>query len=53
MERQISRRNFLKISAIALGTVAVSDFKGLGGAFAAQQDKSRVFLRRISVSTDC
>ncbi len=51
MERQISRRNFLKISAIALGTVAVSDFKGIGSAFAAQQDKSRVFFTKdISVN---
>ncbi len=51
MERQISRRSFLKTGAIALGTVAVSDFKGIGSAFAAQQDKSRVFFTKdISVN---
>jgi len=32
MERQISRRSFLKKSAIALGTVAVGDLKGIGSA---------------------
>jgi len=32
MERQISRRRFLKKSAIALGTAAVCDFKGTGSA---------------------
>ncbi len=32
MERLISRRGLLKKSAIALGTVAVCDFKGIGNA---------------------
>jgi 4-oxalocrotonate tautomerase len=32
MERLISRRSLLKKSAIALGTVAVCDFKGIGSA---------------------
>jgi 4-oxalocrotonate tautomerase len=32
MEKQISRRRFLKKSAIALGTVAVCDFKGADSA---------------------
>ena len=32
MERHISRRSFLKKSAIALGAVAVCDFEGLGSA---------------------
>ena len=32
MGRQISRRSFLKKSAIALGTVAVGDFEGIGNA---------------------
>lgn len=51
MERQISRRGFLKISAMALGTVAVSDFKGIGSAVAAPQDKSRIFFTKdISVN---
>lgn len=51
MERQISRRRFLKISAMALGTVAVGDLKGIGSAVAAPQDKSRVFFTKdISVN---
>jgi len=32
MERPASRRSFLKKSAIALGTVSVCDFRGIGGA---------------------
>lgn len=32
MEREISRRGFLKNSVIALCTVAVCDFKGIGSA---------------------
>ena len=32
MEKQVSRRRFLKKSAIALGTAAVCDFKGIGSA---------------------
>ena len=32
MGKQISRRKFLQRSAIALGTVAVYDFEGIGGA---------------------
>lgn len=32
MEKQISRRRFLKNSAIALGTAAVCDFEGIGSA---------------------
>jgi len=44
MEDQITRRSFLKKSALALGTVAVCDLKGIGGAVAAQQEKSRVFF---------
>ncbi len=32
MEKQISRRRFLKRSAIALGTVSVCDLKGIGSA---------------------
>jgi 4-oxalocrotonate tautomerase len=32
MEKEISRRSLLKKSAIALGTVAVCDFKGIGSA---------------------
>jgi len=32
MEKQISRRSLLKKSAIALGTAAICDFKGIGSA---------------------
>ncbi len=32
MEKQISRRRFLKKSAVALGTAAVCDLKWIGGA---------------------
>jgi 4-oxalocrotonate tautomerase len=32
MEMQVSRRNFLKTGAIALGTVTVCDFEGIGSA---------------------
>ncbi len=46
MEREISRRSFLKKSAIALGTLAACDFKGMGSAFAARQDKSQVFFTK-------
>ena len=46
MVKQISRRSFLKSSAIALGTVAVCDFKGIGNVFAAQQEKSQVFFTK-------
>lgn len=50
MERQISRRSFLKNSAIALGTVAVCDFTGIGSAVAALENKSQVFFTKdISV----
>lgn len=32
MKKQISRRSFLKKGALALGTAAICDFKGAGGA---------------------
>ena len=44
MESQISRRNFLKTSAIAFGAIAVSGFQGTGSAVATGQDKSKVFF---------
>jgi uncharacterized protein len=51
MERHISRRDLLKTSAVALGTVAVSSLQGTDGSFAAGQGKSRVFFTKdISVS---
>lgn len=42
----ISRRKFLQTGAVALGTVAVSRFPGIGDAFAAQPGKSQVFFTK-------
>ncbi|AFM24661.1 DUF362 domain-containing protein [Desulfomonile tiedjei] len=51
MERRISRRSFLKKSAIALSTVALCDSRGIGSAVAAPQNKSQVFFTKdISVN---
>jgi len=51
MKKQISRRSFLKTSAIALGTVAISDFKGIVSDVAAEKNKSQVFFTKdISVN---
>jgi uncharacterized Fe-S center protein len=51
MESKISRRNFLKTSAVALGTVALSGLQGTGSAVAAGQKKSQVFFTKdISVN---
>jgi uncharacterized protein len=50
MEGQISRRRFLKSSAIALGAVAVCGLESTGSAPAVPQDRSRVFFTKdISV----
>jgi len=46
MEKRISRRNFLRVGALALGIVAVSKVTGVGSVFAAQQEKSRVFFTK-------
>jgi uncharacterized Fe-S center protein len=46
MGRQISRRNFLKTSAVALGAVALSNVTGAGSAFAAGQGKSQVYFTK-------
>lgn len=46
MANNISRRKFLQTGALALGTVAVSRFSGIGNAFAAQQEKSQVFFTK-------
>ena len=54
MDKSVSRRSFLKNSALALCAAAVCDFSGMGSAFAAQQDnnKSRVFFTKdISVNS--
>jgi uncharacterized protein len=51
MEEKISRRSFLKRSAVALGAVAVCGFGGIGSTFAAGQNKSQVFFTKdISVN---
>jgi uncharacterized Fe-S center protein len=44
MANYISRRRFLQTGALALGTVAVSRYTGIGDVFAAQQENSRVFF---------
>jgi uncharacterized protein len=44
MNKKISRRSFIKNSAIALGTAATFNFSGMGGAFAASKNKSQVFF---------
>lgn len=46
MKKRISRRNFLQISAVALGAVSVSGFSWLARAFAAEQDKIQVFFTK-------
>ena len=43
MEKNISRRSFMKNSAMALGAVATTNIKGIGNVFAASKDKARVF----------
>jgi uncharacterized Fe-S center protein len=49
-EELISRRNLLKGSAMALGTIAVSELSGRERAFAVLQNKSRVFFtKEISI----
>ena len=44
MEREFSRRSFLKTGAIALGTVAVSGLIDIGSAVAAPRNKTEVFF---------
>jgi uncharacterized Fe-S center protein len=46
MAKQISRRDFLQISAVALGAVSVAEFSWLASAFAAGQDKAHVFFTK-------
>jgi 4-oxalocrotonate tautomerase len=41
MGKPISRRNFLKKSALALGTVAVCDLEGISSAVLAEEKKER------------
>jgi acetyl esterase/lipase len=53
MEKQISRRRFLKKSALTLGTVSICDFKGIGNAEQASGSKtlSGVELKESTVAT--
>lgn len=46
MDGQISRRSFLKSSAIALGTLAAVDLRGVASALAAPQGGTQVFFTR-------
>jgi uncharacterized Fe-S center protein len=46
MAKQISRRDFLQISAVALGAASVSEFSWLASAFATGQDKAQVFFTK-------
>ena len=51
MSKQFSRRDFLQIGAVALGAVAISDFDGIGRAFAADPGRLQVFFTKdISVN---
>jgi hypothetical protein len=50
MENHLARRNFLKTSAIAIGTVAVSGIKGIGSVIGAEENTTKVFFTKdISV----
>ena len=44
MGKDISRRSFIKNSALVLGAVATANIKGVGNVFAASKDKTRVFF---------
>lgn len=44
MKENISRRRFMKNSALALGSLAIADIQGLGEAMAASPNKARVFF---------
>ncbi len=46
MKRKISRRDFLKTSAVGLGVVAATGLTGMGNAVAAPQNKARVFFTK-------
>jgi uncharacterized protein len=51
MQEKISRRDFLRMSTIALGAAAACDLEDIGSALAASQGKSRVFYTKdISVN---
>jgi len=44
MGKNISRRSFMKNSALVLGAVATTNIKGIGKLFAASKDNARVFF---------
>ncbi|PKU24798.1 DUF362 domain-containing protein [Telmatospirillum siberiense] len=51
MERKIPRRSFLQTTAMAAGTLAVTDLSYIANAFAAPQEKSQVFFTK-NISSD-
>ncbi|MBU1171507.1 MAG: DUF362 domain-containing protein [Proteobacteria bacterium] len=44
MKKNMSRRSFMKTSALTLGALAVTDVRGIGKAMAASTDKAQVFF---------
>jgi uncharacterized protein len=46
MDKQFSRRDFLQVSAVTLGAVALSDLIGMESVFASGLDKSPVFFTK-------
>lgn len=44
MKKNMSRRSFMKTGALALGSLAVTNIKGIGEALAASADRARVFF---------
>jgi uncharacterized protein len=46
VRERVSRRRFLEMSAVALGTVAISNSRSVGRALAAAQDKATVFFTK-------
>lgn len=46
MKKRVSRRQFLQMSAVALGAVAMSAAGGMGQALAAAQDRAKVFFTK-------
>jgi len=51
MERQIPRRSFLQTSAMAAGTLAISDLSSIGNAFASPPGNAQVFFTK-DISAD-
>ena len=43
-KRHVSRRNFIKTSAISIGALTFSDITGIATTAAAEQNKAKVFF---------